>query len=113
MADTLYEGETQTLYFEMWDGELSLSKPISRPNNAWLTADQVSEITLTFKKPGPTSETQTLTDDEIEPSGRVGEWRARVLLDGGVGTYTYVFEGATVDDYRAISGGKIEAKARP
>lgn len=112
-TDKIYTGETQTLYFEMWDGELSVDKPESRPDDAWLTAEQVAEITLTFKKPDATTETQTLTDDEIEPSGRAGEWRARVLLDGGAGTYTFLFDGATVDDYRAASGGKIKAKARP
>lgn len=113
MTDKLYTGETQTLYFEMWDGELSPEKPASRPDDAWLTVEQVAEITLTFRKPGPTIETQTLTDDDIEPSGRAGEWRARVLLDGGAGTYTYFFDGVTVDDYHAASGGQIKAEARP
>jgi len=114
MTDLLYTDETITVYFEMWDGELSETKPESRPDDAWLAEEDVAEITLTVSKPGGAeAEVQTLTGDEIEPSGRAGEWRARFDTDAGPGKYSADFRGVTVDDYHAVSVVSVKAKSRP
>ncbi len=114
MTDFLYTDETVTVYFEMWDGEVSPEKPESRPDDAWLAAEDVAEITLTITKPNDAAdEVKTLTDDEIEPSGRAGEWRARFNTDAGEGAYFATFEGDTIDDYRAVSSVRVSARPRP
>lgn len=111
MADILYTGETVTTYFELWDGEVSPTKPTARPDDAWIT--DPSEITLTIKKPDGTDEEFTLTGDEVEPTDRDGEYRARFETDGGAGTYVAVWEAETADGYMAVSTAKTKAKARP
>ena len=114
MADRLYTDETVVVYFEAWDGEVSTTKPTTRPHAAWLDDGDVAEITLTVKKPGETAdEVLTLTDDEVEPSGRAGEWRAYYNTDGGAGYYHADFRLATVDDKYAVSVTTVRARNRP
>jgi hypothetical protein len=110
-----YVNETQTVRWEMWDRRISPEKPDREesPNDpAWLSGAQVSEIIVTVTYPDKTQEVFTLTDGDVEPTDRPGEWRFRILLDKGKGKYLIDIEGRTSDDYRPVDLVLITAEAR-
>lgn len=114
-----WAGGHVTVYFEMWDGEVSPQKPTVRPHDAWIT-DPVS-ITLRIVKPGDDpDEIQTLVDDDIEVV-QAGEWRARFLADAepedfgdeDAVEYFAIWDGLTADGYNAPAVQRIKVKRRP
>lgn len=117
MADKNYIEETFVFYLEMWDGEVSATKPTVRPHSAWLEEADVAEITATWQRGSGDAavvlETKTLTDDEVEYTGTVGRWRVRFDTSDTPGRHYCIFDADTIDSARQTSAPYVKAYDRP
>lgn len=111
MADKIYTNEGVTIYFEMWDGELSPERPLTDDDPAWLDESQVSEVTVTIHDPEGNQEVLSLTQDEVEMT-EPGRFRSRFVTSNVDGDYYAVWQGTDVTGYPSVSVSKITAKPR-